>query len=380
MRKIRSIRDLRGAGSYKGKYAMPSRKIWPVLSVALVVILISGCILCTQYWNHADVYVSEYESFPDEQNENISDRNPEYQLSQTYDGYTMELQSVVCKSTLIQLTFRLTAPENVDISAVFAPDSKEWIAFQEIAVLLANSNSPENLTYELVDDGDGKNNTLNVVITILPTVYQAEELASGRGETCEIEFTGIVSWGYDRKYEHELLLEKYPEKQDYILTPEESNRVHPQTLLVSGNWKFEVKLPKIEIENTELLSAPISTEVMVVRIGASEYKTVETVENVKLTSIQLSASGVTVAFEKPEPIEKFDCIYVNVAQFSAAPYVDASEDEAVFLMKKDGTRIDFFQSLGAKETAFLQAESTIVPAEVDYLQMSDGTKIFMPKL
>lgn len=373
MKKIRPIQDLHGIGAYKGKYAMSPKNFRPIVSVTLLVILFLGCILCTRYWNNVVFFLSG-------RNDNMNDRNQEYQLSQTYNGYTMELQSTIYKNSSINLTFRLTAPENIDISEVFAPNSKEWISFQGLVVLLEDGNSPESLTFELVDDGDGKNNTLNVVLTIVPTECQVDEVTSRRGETCKIEFTGIVSWGYDRDYEQELLFEKYAEKKDYILSPEESNRVHPQTILALGNWKFEVTLPKAEKDNMELLSAPISTKVMVVRVGASEYETVETVENVILTSIQMCSSGVAVVFEKPEPIEKFDCIYVNVAQFSAAPYVDAGEDEAVFLVTKDGTRIDFFQSDGAKEMAFLQSESLIVLAEVDYLQMSDGTKIFMPIL
>ncbi len=44
-------------------------------------------------------------------------------------------------------------------------------------------------------------------------------------------------------------------------------------------------------------------------------------------------------------------------------------------MLKDGTRIDFFQQIGADDTAELTADSPIVLEEVDYLQLSDGTRL-----
>ena len=53
-------------------------------------------------------------------------------------------------------------------------------------------------------------------------------------------------------------------------------------------------------------------------------------------------------------------------------------DENFFVMLKDGTRIDFFQQIGADDTAELTADSPIVLEEVDYLQLSDGTRLYPP--
>lgn len=81
-----------------------------------------------------------------------------------------------------------------------------------------------------------------------------------------------MKWGYDREYKQELLSTKYADQADYILDSEESNLVHPQTLLVAGDWKFEIELDLLDTETIELLSLPVSTNVFVIRIGASEYE------------------------------------------------------------------------------------------------------------
>lgn len=85
--------------------------------------------------------------------------------------------------------------------------------------------------------------------------------------------------------------------------------------------------------------------------------------------------GITVAFEKPEPVETFDCIYLNVNQFSAADQQNDSDENDLFLMMKDGTKVEFFQTMGAKESAYLRSDSPIVLSEVDYLHLSGGVKI-----
>lgn len=85
--------------------------------------------------------------------------------------------------------------------------------------------------------------------------------------------------------------------------------------------------------------------------------------------------GITVAFEKPEPVETFDCIYLNVNQFSVADQQNDSDENDLFLMMKDGTKVEFFQTMGAKESAYLRSDSPIVLSEVDYLHLSGGAKI-----
>lgn len=88
-----------------------------------------------------------------------------------------------------------------------------------------------------------------------------------------------------------------------------------------------------------------------------------------------SPLGATISFEKPEPIEKFDCIYINVNQFGNDSSKEVGEEKGVSLVMRDGTKIYLYQEDGAKEEAFLNADSPIALKEADYLLLSDGTKL-----
>lgn len=76
---------------------------------------------------------------------------------------------------------------------------------------------PANVSYEVLDDGDGKNNTLKIVVTIQPVIEQGAPSAFGSGKTCEIVFSDVV---YHRENEKELL--------------------------ASGQWKFVIELAKAD--------------------------------------------------------------------------------------------------------------------------------------
>ena len=131
----------------------------------------------------------------------------------------------------------------------------------------------------------------------------------------------------------------------------------------------------------ELLSSPIRVEVMVVRLKTPEndHETVESVEAVTFTSVQLASSEITVVYEKPEPLDTYDCIYVNAAQFAGAPYVEADGDRPVCAVMKDGTQINFVQYMGGKDKSVLPTGTQLVLEDIDYLQFYDGTRLYVPE-
>lgn len=284
-------------------------------------------------------------------------------MCQTFDGYTMELQSAVAEGYTTCVTFALTAPENVDLSGVLDLRTEERLSFRQLTATPEGSSMPANLSYHVCDDGDGENNTLCVVLDITPILAQGQEAS---GKTCRISFREIVLWGYDHAYEEELRAGKYAGQAGFFLTPEESDRVHPQTVLASGTWEFEATPVQAEIHEAELLPKPILTKAQVIRTGANEYEPVETIEDVTLTSIRLTSSGITVDFQKPLPTETFEGLYLDIA---GREYGD------ICLMMKNGTKIVLFQPESAKETALLTTDSFVDLQQVDHLQLCDGTQI-----
>lgn len=357
----------------------PHKKIMLLALIAAILLMLAGC--ATLAWHWYTVYFTQIRQAPlsDSQIEYINENIQEHQLRQTYDGYTVELKSTISESHVTYVTFGVTAPDSVDLSSVLDPATGERLSFQGLLATTAENHFPANISYDVADDGDGKKNTLNVVLKLDPVGPHGEAVTFGPGIKWTIAFLGIEKWGYNREYEQELLSTKYAGQVDYILDSEEANLVHPHTILATGNWKYEIELESADSETIELLSAPVSTKVLVVRIGASEYETEESVEDVTLTSVQLGPLGATIAFAKPEPLEKFDCIYINANQFGDAQMREGEEKD-IFLVMKDGTKVYFYQTDGGKEEAFLSADSPIALKEAAYLQLSDGTKLDISSL
>lgn len=299
----------------------------------------------------------------------------EYQTNQFDSDYLLEMKSMISEHSTVYVTFILTAPESVDFSEVLDIRTDASLGFPRLLAQPSASNYPANTFCEILDDGDGKNNTLKVVLKITPVIEQGADSVFGPGKTCEIVFTDIVMWGHNREYEQELLATKYAGQRDYRLTDEEYEQVHPRTLLASGEWKFVIGLEETDAGNIELLDAPITAEIYVVRTGATEFETIDSVEPVTLTSISIKPVCVEIIFDIPEPADQFSCIFIDAAMLSRIPGSEPTEYENVAVVMKDGTEISLFQSMGAKRTAILSADSPIILEEVDYLQMSDGTKI-----
>lgn len=351
------------------------RRIVLIAAIVAVLILLAGCATFAWHWYATYFTNKRQEPLSSEQIEYINENAEDHQISQLQSGFTIELESVISGSNMAYVTFGLTAPENIDFSDVLDIHSDASFGLPGLQAIPSGSDVPANISYDVIDDGDEKNNTLKIVIRIDPVVQQGADSAFGPGKTCEIVFKDIVKWGHDQEYEQELLATKYAGQTDYMLTSEESERVHPRTLLASGEWKFVIELTEADSGEIELLESPVSTKVWVVRNGATEFEAIDSVEDVTLTSVRITPLSVEISFDIPEPSDKFSCINIDAATFPSLPGTAAMDYENVTLVMKDGTEISLFQSMGAKDVAILAADSPIVLEEVDYLQMSDGTKL-----
>lgn len=317
--------------------------------------------------------------------EQLSDRQTGYAdqnvqdsvVRQLQGGFSMELQSVIPVSNTVYAVFGLTAPEDTDFSDVLDTHSDTSLTFPDLRAMPSASDLPANISYDVLDDGDGKNNTLKIVLKISPVIRQGADSAFGPGKTCEIVFQGIVKQEYDREYEQELLAAKYAGQTGYTFTPEEAERVHPKTLLVSGAWKFVIDLAESDSGESELLESPVSTKVWVIRNGEKEFEAIDAIEDVTLTSVRVTPLRVEISFDIPEPSDTFSSIYMDASWFPSRSGTDAADYEGLALVLKDGTAVSLFQSKGATDAAILAVESPIPIAleEIDYLLLSDGTRL-----
>lgn len=304
------------------------KRIAQIAVIAAILILLTGCAAFGRQANRGQ------EPLSGQQTEDIGQNGEQ-------DGFSLELKSVVSESYTAYATFSLTAPENMDFSDVLDSHSDVSLGFSD-----CQTDIPANLSYEVLDDGDGKNNTLKIVVSIQPVIQQGGDSAFGPGKSCEIVFGDVV---YARGNEKELL--------------------------ASGQWKFGIDLAEPDSGERELLDSPVSAKVWVGRIGEVESEGMDAIEEVTLTSIRVAPLHVEVSFEPPEPLDSFVGVFIDGAAFAPPPGTDPADYKNIAVVMKDGTEISLFQSVGAKDVAVLTADSPIVPEEVDCLRMSDGTRI-----
>ena len=304
------------------------KRIVRIAAIVAALILLTGCAAFPQ---HSD---QSQEPLSGQQTENIGQNGEQ-------DGFSLELKSVVYESYTAYATFGLTAPEDIDFSDVLDSHSNVSLGFSD-----CQTDIPANVSYEVLDDGDGKNNTLKIAVTIQPIIRQGAPSAFGSGKTCEIVFSDVVY-----------------------------NRANEKELLASGQWKFVIELAEADSGELELLDSPVSTKVWVSRTGASESEGMDAIEEVTLTSVRVMPLHVEVSFGMPEPSDSFVGVFIDAAAFAPPPGTDGADYENIAIVMKDGTEISLFQSMGAKDVAILTADSPIVLEEVDCLRMSDGTRI-----
>lgn len=304
------------------------KRIAQITAIVAVLILLTGCVAFP--W-HSD---QGQEPLSGSQTENIGQNGEQ-------NGFSLELKSVVSESCTAYATFGLTAPEDIDFSDVLDGHSDVSLGFSD-----CQTDIPANVSYVVLDDGDGKNNTLKIAVTIQPVIEQGAPSAFGSGKTCDIVFRDIV---YHQENE--------------------------KTLLASGQWTFVIELAEADSGELELLDSPVSAEVWVSRTGEVELEGMDAIEEVTLTSVRITPLHVEVSFEMPEPADSFVGVFIDAATFAPPPGTDGTDYENIAIVMKDGTEISLFQSMGAKDVAILTASSPIVLEKVDCLQMSDGTRI-----
>lgn len=304
------------------------KRIVRIAAIVAALILLTGCAAFPQ---HSD---QSQEPLSGQQTEDIGQNGEQ-------NGFSLELKSVVYESYTAYAIFGLTAPEDTDFSDVLDGHSNVSLGFSDL-----QTDIPANVSYEVLDDGDGKSNTLKIVVSIQPIIRQGAPSAFGSGKTCEIVFSDVVY-----------------------------NRGNKKELLASGQWKFVIELAKADSGELELLDSPVSTKVWVSRTGASESEGMDAIEEVTLTSVRIAPLHVEVSFEIPEPSDSFVGVFIDAAAFAPPPGTDEADYENIAIVMKDGTEISLFQSMVAKDVAILTADSPIVLEEVDCLRMSDGTRI-----
>ena len=283
--------------------------------------------------------------------ENLSQEQIEYfkeneqiiEESQTHNGYSLELKSVLYGGDTIYATVGLTAPTDVpreDLINLWGSD----IDFYD-----EHGNRVLTWAMQVYDDMDGLVNAVDLVFELNP-----EEVAAGNVWTLHIG--KLAREIYHQEYEQELRDTKYAGQSNFTFTQEEIEKLYEQVVLAEGPWEFTIDLSKADNEVLELITEPVTAQIC---YGFKEDGT-DLFKDVKITSFVLSPLNATI---------QIDCNFDP--DFT-------SGDRKVYVVMKDGSHIQLFGYLGGLGKARLSAEAPIILDEVDHVLLADGTKLMVP--
>lgn len=249
----------------------------------------------------------------------------------TQNGYTLELKSVVTDGEVAYITLGLTAPENVVLSEI----GKEGYEQMMPSIYPGNSwdyfvpKSGEmqgsSIKMALEEDGDGLDNTQNLVIT-----------AEAYLENGEKPFLKDAKW--------ELYIE------DLIASYFDHEEIKRRTLWTTeGLWQIDVTFNEGDFREIEFVQEPIPVSAAVGwgQDGKEVY------EDIHITSFALRTYSATMRTDREE------------AYFNDFPCV----------VLKDNSQIAFI----SEHVGVYIAERPIPLDQVAYVLLPDGTKLMVPE-
>ena len=256
------------------------------------------------------------------------------------NGWTVELKSVLSNGDITYVTLGVCAPADISLE-----ENKLYFG-KGIEIWDETGNPPFSYSFQSQDDLDGLPNTVNLVMTLGCSQWNA-------GTVWNIQIDGLYTEVYDAAYEEELLQTKYAGQSDVMFTAEETEKIYQHPILTEGKWTFAVDLSEVNVENVELIQEPVTVFAYVWDTGDPNDITdgEEVYKEVSITSFALNPLSATI--ECNEATARFGEMYV---------------------VMKDGSRILMQETYGTIKT-----ESPIVLEEVDHILLADGTKIPMPE-
>lgn len=259
--------------------------------------------------------------------------------TQEYNGYSLELKSVIADKEVVYVTIGLTAPEGTT-RADLAPISTQGVDLYD------SSNQP-GAAYGLAfhDDMDGLENTIDLVLDL-----KLADWNSGSKWTLRID--SLVKEVYDEEYEQQLRNTKYAGQTDFMFTDEEMNKMYQFVTLAKGPWKFTIDLSNADNGELELITTPVT---------AQSYFGFKPYEVIPITSFVLCPLSATI---------KADTEWV--------PSFSDNVDNLIYVVMKDGSQVKLLSQWSTTGMEHLNAESPIVLEEVDHVLLPDGTKIMVP--
>lgn len=251
---------------------------------------------------------------------------------QIQNGVAVELKKVETDGLTLYVTLGITAPEG---TALPQTDGTELGTLQFDTWSLSEPSSREslgsNMSAGLREDGDGKDNTVDFLITANMALKDGRD-AFIPGETWKLYLEDIhtVTWNRENG------------RFDALWETE-------------GAWAFDIPIDESnDFRAVELVKEPLTTSA-VVGMGADG----DVFGDVTLNSLKVRTYSMEVSATGPYEGADID-------------FYSAQDDKFPCLYLKDGTQIQLWLSSGAHNLIY----NEVIPLdEIDYLLLVDGTKL-----
>lgn len=281
--------------------------------------------------------------------------------SQTVDGYTIKIKSAMTDGRIAHLVLGYSAPEDVPLTK----NSLDGAELQIVEFIHDNLTITDSLgRKEIKRSGttvyynyDGTN-TQDIMLQFALDPKAESEIIDSEMEW-HIRLGGMTGMYYDKAYSKELETTKYAGMKSHQLTDEEVERMHPKIRLCEGAWEFSFRFEHADHREIELINKPVVASACIGWDAEDE----KIYEDVTITSFKLGGLSATITMDY---------------QYGT-PIFTNGEDSHIYVVMKDGSRVELKGSSGSIGCLNLLANGPIILENVDHILLTDGTVIPMPK-
>lgn len=314
-----------------------SRRLSAILIIAAV--LAAMTVTAFAATDIAGWFRSYFASFSEDdlsesQNGYIDDNTQEIGQIQTQDGYTIEVESAFTDGQSAYIKMTLTAPKDTVLDAEsYSPGNIGFVSNENGSIVAFGSS------WGLVADHDHNENTVGLLCTIDNISRTIHGITDTDASTLVLQIENLKG-SYSRN----------AGTDDYELWYE---------TVAEGTWIFEIEFDDITKDEVELITEPISSRIDI-GLGDLNGNDVDEYVGVFITSFKLRAMGAEITYEYEE--------YVHAA----------GEFDDIYVVMKDGNRVLMQERTGAIGRNSYRFPEPVIVAEVDYVLLTDGTRLYLP--
>ena len=320
-----------------------------VAAMVILTLLLVGCALTYTYdWLTAFFNRQINGPLSSEQSTYIKENGQVIKESQTHDGWTIQLKSVINDGRTGYILLGIKAPRKFDLESY---DSGEYILGSEFAELISNNRQIELLSAESgwEPDDDGRANTMDYIIRFEPMMTADSPNPFGSDIKWNIHIPSIIYQHTNDSYAQELLDNKHKWEDEFFSFDKKTDELYQQEVIVDGIWDFAFSFAQSN-DGLQLVSIPVT-----LKAYTTKDKTL-ICEDVNITSFMLHSFSAVITHEA-----------------NALVTFTNQKKESIAIVMCDGTEIELKHFSTTRDTTILNSPVPIVLEEVFHIRMPDGT-------